>query len=124
MTTTHFENQPDIKISVKQTFGFDSDLTINAFSKKNGAVNRFYQERLGIAGTWCSGCGVASVTNCVLSCKWGKCVRSEHLTHKTNIFMESCLLAIGDSNTCSLLSSMLQCEQTEKGELGGVWFGR
>ena len=35
MTTTHFENQPDIKISVKQTFGFDSDLTINAFSKKN-----------------------------------------------------------------------------------------
>ena len=38
MTTAHFENQPDIKISVKQTFGFDSDLTINAFSKKNEFV--------------------------------------------------------------------------------------
>src|SRR5210317_566601 len=38
MTTTHFENQPDIKISVKQTFGFDSDLSINAFSKKNEFV--------------------------------------------------------------------------------------
>ena len=30
--------QPDIKISVKQTFGIDSDMEINAFSKKSEYV--------------------------------------------------------------------------------------
>ena len=38
MSTTTFENQPDIKISVKQTFGFESGLTVNAFSQKNEFV--------------------------------------------------------------------------------------
>ena len=35
---TTFENTPDIKISVKQVFGIDSDLTVDAFSQKNEYV--------------------------------------------------------------------------------------
>ena len=38
MTTTTFLNKPDIKISVKQTFGLDSDMEVNSFSKKNEYV--------------------------------------------------------------------------------------
>ena len=38
MTTTNFLNKPDIKISVNQTFGLDSDMEINGFSKKNEYV--------------------------------------------------------------------------------------
>tara|TARA_A100001011_G_scaffold377660_1_gene441593 strand:+ start:1761 stop:2738 length:978 start_codon:yes stop_codon:yes gene_type:complete len=38
MTQVQFENKPDIKISVKQTFGLDSEMEINAFSKKNEYV--------------------------------------------------------------------------------------
>ena len=34
MSTEQFISKPDIKISVKQTFGFDSEMQINAFSKK------------------------------------------------------------------------------------------
>ena len=34
MSTEKFITKPDIKISVKQTFGFDSDMQIDAFSKK------------------------------------------------------------------------------------------
>ena len=30
--------KPDIKISVNQTFGFDSDMEVEAFSKKNEYV--------------------------------------------------------------------------------------
>ena len=33
MTQVQFEKKPDIKISVKQTFGLDSEMEINAFSK-------------------------------------------------------------------------------------------
>ena len=36
---TNFEiNKPDIKISVKQTFGLDTDMEVDAFSKKNEYV--------------------------------------------------------------------------------------
>ena len=35
---TQFLSKPDIKLSVKQTFGFDSDMKIEAFSKKNQYV--------------------------------------------------------------------------------------
>tara|TARA_B110001452_G_scaffold256090_1_gene249119 strand:+ start:2497 stop:3474 length:978 start_codon:yes stop_codon:yes gene_type:complete len=38
MSTEQFISKPDIQISVKQTFGFDSDMKINAFSKKNEYV--------------------------------------------------------------------------------------
>ena len=36
--TPNLNSQPDIKISVKQTFGIDSDMEINAFSKKSEYV--------------------------------------------------------------------------------------
>ena len=32
------ETQPDIKISIKQTFGIDTNLEVDAFSKKNDLV--------------------------------------------------------------------------------------
>ncbi len=38
MSTEQFLTKPDIKISVKQTFGIDSEMQINAFSKKNEYV--------------------------------------------------------------------------------------
>ena len=38
MSSTILGNKPDIKISVNQTFGFDSDMEVNAFSKKNEDV--------------------------------------------------------------------------------------
>ena len=38
MSAEKFLTKPDIKISVKQTFGFDSEMQINAFSKKNEYV--------------------------------------------------------------------------------------
>tara|TARA_B100000963_G_scaffold93567_1_gene80533 strand:- start:9318 stop:10295 length:978 start_codon:yes stop_codon:yes gene_type:complete len=38
MSAEQFINKPDIKISVKQTFGFDSEMQISAFSKKNEYV--------------------------------------------------------------------------------------
>ena len=38
MSAEQFLTKPDIKISVKQTFGFDSEMQINAFSKKNEYV--------------------------------------------------------------------------------------
>ena len=34
MNNEQFLTKPDIKISVKQTFGFDSEMQIAAFSKK------------------------------------------------------------------------------------------
>ena len=34
----HIETQPDIKISIKQTFGIDTNLEVDAFSKKNELV--------------------------------------------------------------------------------------
>ena len=36
--TNEFENQPDIKISVKKTFNIDSDMEVEAFSKRNDYV--------------------------------------------------------------------------------------
>tara|TARA_B100000427_G_scaffold316078_1_gene310794 strand:+ start:66 stop:1040 length:975 start_codon:yes stop_codon:yes gene_type:complete len=36
--TPDLSTKPDIKISVKQTFGIDSDMEVNAFSKKNEFV--------------------------------------------------------------------------------------
>ena len=38
MSAEQFLTKPDIKISVKQTFGIDSEMQINAFSKKNEYV--------------------------------------------------------------------------------------
>ncbi len=38
MTSTHLLQKPDIKLSVKQTFGFDSEMKVSAFSKKNEYV--------------------------------------------------------------------------------------
>ena len=38
MSIEQFISKPDIKLSVKQTFGFESDMQINAFSKKNEYV--------------------------------------------------------------------------------------
>ena len=34
MSTGQLLQKPDIKLSVKQTFGFDSDMKVGAFSKK------------------------------------------------------------------------------------------
>ncbi len=36
--TPNLNTQPDIKVSVKQTFGIDSDMQVDAFSKKNEYV--------------------------------------------------------------------------------------
>ena len=38
MSSQQFIEKPDIKLSVKQTFGFESDMQIKAFSKKNDYV--------------------------------------------------------------------------------------
>ena len=38
MNPEQFLQKPDIKLSVMQTFGFDSDMKVNAFSKKNDYV--------------------------------------------------------------------------------------
>ena len=38
MSSQQFIQKPDIKISVKQTFGFESDMQVGAFSKKNEYV--------------------------------------------------------------------------------------
>ena len=38
MSTEQFIPKPDIKISVKQTFGFDSEMEVGGFSKKNEYV--------------------------------------------------------------------------------------
>ena len=34
MSASQFTTKPDIKISVKQTFGFESNMELNGFSKK------------------------------------------------------------------------------------------
>ena len=38
MSSSQFVSKPDIKISVKQTFGFESNMELNGFSKKNEYV--------------------------------------------------------------------------------------
>jgi len=38
MDNNIFESTPDIKISVKQTFNIDTDMTVEGFSKKNQFV--------------------------------------------------------------------------------------
>ena len=38
MSSQQFVQKPDIKLSVKQTFGFESDMRVSAFSKKNEYV--------------------------------------------------------------------------------------
>ena len=37
-TTSTFENKPDIRISVKEVFGIDTNITVEAFSKTNEYV--------------------------------------------------------------------------------------
>ena len=36
--TPNLNSKPDMKLSVKQTFGIDSDMEVDAFSKKNEFV--------------------------------------------------------------------------------------
>ena len=36
--TPNLDIQPDMKVSIKQTFGFDSEMEVNAFSKKSEHV--------------------------------------------------------------------------------------
>ena len=36
--TTNIDTQPDIKVSIKQTFGIESDMEVSAFSKQNEYV--------------------------------------------------------------------------------------
>ena len=38
MSSQQLPQKPDIKLSVKQTFGFESDMQVGAFSKKNEYV--------------------------------------------------------------------------------------
>ena len=38
MSSTQFSSKPDIKISVKQTFGFETNMELDGFSKKNEFV--------------------------------------------------------------------------------------
>ena len=38
MSSEIFTQKPDMKLSVKQTFGFESDMKVGAFSKKNEYV--------------------------------------------------------------------------------------
>ena len=38
MSVEQIIQKPDIKLSVKQTFGFDSNMKVGAFSKKNQFV--------------------------------------------------------------------------------------
>ena len=38
MISEQLQQKPDIKLSVKQTFGFDSEMKVDAFSKKNDYV--------------------------------------------------------------------------------------
>ena len=38
MSSQQFVKKPDIKLSVKQTFGLESDMQVSAFSKKNEYV--------------------------------------------------------------------------------------
>ena len=40
MTTQQFVQKPDIKLSVKQTFGFESDMQVGAFSKKTSMFQK------------------------------------------------------------------------------------
>ena len=44
MTNLTTLNKPDIKISVKQTFGIDTNMEISAFSKKNEFVPKIDQD--------------------------------------------------------------------------------
>ena len=44
MTTNLMEQKPDIKISVKQTFGLDTKMEIDAFAKKNEYVPKIDQD--------------------------------------------------------------------------------
>ena len=44
MSSQQFVQKPDIKLSVKQTFGFESDMQIEAFSKKNEYVPKIDSE--------------------------------------------------------------------------------
>ena len=36
--TPNIDKQPDIKVSIKQTFGIESEMEVDAFSKKNDYV--------------------------------------------------------------------------------------
>ena len=61
MSSEQFLPKPDIKLSVKQTFGFDSEMKVGSFSKKNDYVPKIDPDykfdkdtTLAIlAGFWC-----------------------------------------------------------------------
>ena len=56
MSTEQFIAKPDMKISVKQTFGFDSEMQVDAFSKKNEYVPKidsdYKFDKEGSSSTW------------------------------------------------------------------------
>ena len=43
MSSEQFLQKPDIKLSVKQTFGFDSEMKVGAFSKKINMFRKLIQ---------------------------------------------------------------------------------
>ena len=47
MDNNIFESTPDIKISVKQTFNIDTDMTVEGFSKKNQFVPEIHSLEKG-----------------------------------------------------------------------------
>jgi hypothetical protein len=60
------------------------------------------------------------VANGVLTGKWRECVRSENLTHEANIFMKTCLFAIGNRDAGGFLPAVLQCKKPEERKLSCV----
>ena len=43
MSSELFSQKPEIKLSVKQTFGFDSEMKVGAFSKKTNMFQKLIQ---------------------------------------------------------------------------------
>ena len=43
MSATQFLSKPDIKISVKQSFGLDSEMEVDGFSKKMNLFQKLIQ---------------------------------------------------------------------------------
>ena len=43
MSSQQFIQKPDMQISVKQTFGFESDMKVGAFSKKMNMFQKLIQ---------------------------------------------------------------------------------
>ena len=55
--TINIDQKPDIKLSIKQTFGIDSDMEVEAFSKRTDWVYKSYKDLLDFLknGVKCNG---------------------------------------------------------------------